>query len=254
MSYQPEFLETRAVIKHGQYAVIPPETRKKNVIPGFKDVDFYILASPKLGAKSTFYTATVMPGGKTTQPYQQEGIEVFLYVHQCKAALDVKVGSQTCALTQGGYAFVPEGTPFEFINNTEEAITIFLYRKRYERIAGHEAEIVISNIHDVKEIENGVDNVFYRDLLPDHLGFDVSILTLSFEPDGRHSGCETHVQEHCAYVISGQGFYLLGEDWVQVKDEDFIWMGPFTQQGAYATGRTRFTYIYSKECNREEAL
>lgn len=255
MGYPKGFLETRAIIKHGQYAVIPPETRKKNVIPGFEGVEFSILASPKLGAKSTFYTAVVRPGGKTVEPYTQSGIEVFLYVHESIGSLEVTVGGLKHYLEQGGFIFVPEGIGLEFSNETSNDIRIFLYRKRYERIAGHEAEIVVSNIHSIAEIENdGVDNVFYRDLLPEHLGFDVSMLTLSFDPDGCHSGVETHVQEHCAYVLEGQGFYLLGEDWVQVKSEDFLWMGPFTQQGAYTTGRGRFTYLYSKECNREEEL
>jgi len=54
--------------------------------------------------------------------------------------------------------------------------------------------------------------------------------------------------------MQGQGIYLLGDEWVQVKKEDFIWFGPFMQQAVYTTGRERLTYIYSKDCNRDVIL
>jgi len=52
-------------------------------------------------------------------------------------------------------------------------------------------------------------------------------------------------------LLGGQGLYLLGEDWLHVKKEDFIWFGPFTQQAAYTTGREPLWYIYSKDMNRD---
>ena len=81
-----------------------------------------------------------------------------------------------------------------------------------------------------------MENVFLQDFLPYDLAFDMNMHILKFMPDGCHPFCETHVQEHGAYVLGGQGMYLLGEDWVQVKKEDFIWFGPFCQQATYATG------------------
>ncbi|MEK6193904.1 MAG: (S)-ureidoglycine aminohydrolase, partial [Deltaproteobacteria bacterium] len=56
------------------------------------------------------------------------------------------------------------------------------------------------------------------------------------------------------YVLGGQGMYLLGEGWLQLKKEDFIWFGPFTQQGTYTTGREPFWYIYSKDMNRDAEI
>jgi (S)-ureidoglycine aminohydrolase len=44
---------------------------------------------------------------------------------------------------------------------------------------------------------------------------------------------------------------LLGEEWLSVQKEDFIWFGPFTQQAAYTTGREPLWYIYSKDMNRD---
>ena len=96
-----------------------------------------------------------------------------------------------------------------------------------------------------------MENVFLQDFLPYDLAFDMNMHILKFMPDGCHPFVETHVQEHGAYVLGGQGIYLLGEDWVQIKKEDFIWFGPFCQQATYTTGREPFYYIYSKDMNRD---
>lgn len=97
-------------------------------------------------------------------------------------------------------------------------------------------------------------NVFIQDLLPTDLGFDMNFHILSFEPAGCHPFIETHVQEHGAYMLSGQGVYILGDDYVQVQKEDFVWFGPFVQQAVYATGRERLSYIYSKDFNRDAEI
>ena len=96
-----------------------------------------------------------------------------------------------------------------------------------------------------------MDNVFLRDLLPNDLEFYMNMHTPKFMNDGCHPFVETHVQEHGAYLLGGQGLYLLGEEWLPVQKEDFIWFGPFTQQAAYTTGREPLWYIYSKDMNRD---
>ncbi len=50
MAYPEGLLKTRAVIRPGEYAVIPPEGRVRNVIPGIEGCTMSIIASPKLGA------------------------------------------------------------------------------------------------------------------------------------------------------------------------------------------------------------
>ena len=74
---------------------------------------------------------------------------------------------------------------------------------------------------DTNKIEENIydemDNVFLRDLLPNDLEFDMNMHTLKFMPDGCHPYVETHVQEHGAYLLGGQGLYLLGEEWLSVQ-------------------------------------
>ena len=97
--------------------------------------------------------------------------------------------------------------------------------------------------------------VLIKDFLPtDDLAFDMNMHILSFEPGASHAFVETHVQEHGAYVLSGEGMYLLDETWMGIKKNDFIWMGAYCAQAAYGVGRETFSYVYSKDCNRDVPL
>ena len=82
--------------------------------------------------------------------------------------------------------------------------------------------------------------------------FDMNMHILSFAPGGCHPFVETHVQEHRRVPqTKGEGLYLLNDDWVPVKAEDFIWMGAYCKQCCYGVGLTRLSYIYSKDCHRD---
>lgn len=256
MPYPEGFLETRAVIKPGSYAVIPPEGRVINSIPGFEGCRLTIICSPKIGASFVQYVGAVEPGGKTTAPFVADpGIETFLYVIDGEGALRVSVGGQTETLKAGGYAFAPPADGIEFENASGKPVRILLYKQRFVPLGDLKPWRIFNNINDVKEvIYDGMENVLLRDLLPYEPAFDMNMHTLKFLAAGCHPFCETHVQEHGAYVLGGQGIYLLGEDWVQIKKEDFIWFGPFCQQATYATGREPYWYIYSKDMNRDAEI
>lgn len=62
-----------------------------------------------------------------------------------------------------------------------------------------------------------MEDVILLDFLPKELGFDMNMHILSFEPGASHGYIETHVQEHGAYILSGQGVYNLDNNWVPVK-------------------------------------
>ncbi len=256
MPYPQGFLETRAVIKHGQYTVIPPEGRVINSIPGFEGCKLTIIASPKHGASFVQYVGTVEPGGKTTTPFIDDpDVESFLYVMDGGGSLTVTVKDQTEELTAGGYVFAPPEDSISFENTSSDSVRILLYKQRFVPLGDLKPWIVFGDINKIEEvIYDGMENVFLRDLLPNDMAFDMNMHTLKFLPDGCHPFVETHVQEHGAYVLGGQGMYLLGEDWLQLKKEDFVWFGPFTQQGTYATGREPFWYIYSKDMNRDAVI
>jgi len=77
---------------------------------------------------------------------------------------------------------------------------------------------------------------------------------LTFDPAGSHPFIETHVQQHGAYLMSGEGVYNLDNKWIPVKKDDYIFMAPYCLQATYAVGREPMAYLYSKDCNRDEDL
>jgi len=256
MGYPKGFLESRAIIKPGSYAVIPPEGRVINSVPGFEGCRITILMSPKVGASFVQYIGEVDPKGRTTAPFVAEkGVETFIFVMDGRGELRVTVGGQTETLTPGGYAYAPPEDGIEFENASGEPVRILLYKQRYVPLGNLKPWKVFGHLNAIDEnIYDNMENVFLRDLLPNDLAFDMNMHTLKFLPDGCHPFVETHVQEHGAYLLGGQGMYLLGEDWIQVKKEDFIWFGPFCQQAAYTTGREPLLYIYSKDMNRDAEI
>jgi (S)-ureidoglycine aminohydrolase len=254
MGYPKEFLSTRAVVKLGSYAVIPPTGLVNNVIPGIANCIISIVASPKMGASFVQYVITAGPGGGTTKKFgSEQGIETFIYCINGKGT--ITVGGEQKELVSGGYAYSPEGIGIEFTNTSDNSMKLLLYKQRYIPIEDHSSRIIFGNTNDIPYMDyDEMTNVHIKDLLPIELGFDMNMHILSFDPGGCHPFVETHVQEHGAYILSGEGVYLLDGEWRPVKKEDFIWFGPYVSQGSYGVGRESFTYIYSKDCNRDVQL
>ncbi len=127
------------------------------------------------------------------------------------------------------------------------------YKRRYVPVEGHAPWLVSGNASELERIHyEGMDDVILLDFLPKELGFDMNMHILSFAPGASHGYIETHVQEHGAYILSGQGVYNLDNNWIPVKKGDYIFMGAYSLQAGYGVGRGEaFSYIYSKDCNRD---
>jgi len=252
MSYPGDILNTRAVIKHGNYALIPPTGLVNNVVPGIENCRISIVASPKLGANFVQYIVEAQPKiGRSTIPFAAEdGVEGFIYCISGKG--EITIGERKEALGAGVYAYAPPGIGISFSNSSKNPLCFILYKQRYVSLKGQEPRIVFG---DASKMEyrnyDGMENALIKDLLPTDLGFDMNFHILSFLPGGSHPFIETHVQEHGAYILSGEGAYYLGGEWRMIKEGDFVWFGPFTTQGTYGVGRVPFTYVYSKDCNRD---
>ncbi len=74
---------------------------------------------------------------------------------------------------------------------------------------------------------------------------------LSFAPGAHFPDVETHINEHGLVMLEGQGMYLLDQDWHEVWQGDFIWMGPYCPQLFYPTGWTPSAYLLYKDVNRD---
>lgn len=254
MGYPKDLLSTRAVVKPGLWAVIPEDGLVNNVIPNITGCKTSIVASPKMGASFVQYVVEAKKGGKTTTPFaKEENIESFLYVAEGAAA--VVVEGKTYEFGAGGYAYAPAGEGISFEVTSEEA-KLLLYKQVYIPYQDLKPYVVTGNINEVEyRIYDDMENVFVKDFLPtDNLAFDMNMHILSFAPGGCHPFVETHVQEHGAYILSGEGMYLMDDTWLGIKKNDFMWFGPYCPQCAYGVGTEPFAYIYSKDCNRDVTL
>ena len=253
MGYPKDILSSRAVVKHGSYAVIPPEGRVNNVVPGIEGCRLSIVASPKMGASFVQYVIEAENNSGTSKPFGAEPeIESFLYIIEGEAK--ISAGGESWEGNAGVYLYSPAGMGLEFRCSGDKT-RLLLYKQRYVPLEGHKARVVYGNVNDIpfREYDN-MENVFIKDLLPLEIGFDMNMHILSFAPGGCHPFVETHVQEHGAYILSGEGCYLLDNEWRMIKQEDFVWFGPFVTQAAYGVGRGSFTYIYSKDCHRDAVI
>lgn len=254
MGYPLDILSTRAKVKKGLYAVIPKDGLVNNVIPGIENCRVSIVASPKMGAGFVQYVIHGGAGAKTTQTFgTQSNVETFLFCASGKC--EAVVAGQKYDISDGGYVYAPAGVGIDFAGTSEGPVELLLYKQIYIPTEFGQPRVYAGNINQIEyRIYDDMENVYIKDLLPTEIGFDMNMHILAFEPGGCHSFVETHVQEHGAYVLSGEGMYLLDEEWMPVKKDDFLWMGAYVAQAAYGVGRELFSYIYSKDCNRDVEL
>lgn len=254
MGYRTDLLSSRAIIKHGSFALIPPEGLVNNVIPHFEKCIISVVASPKLGASFVEYIVEMETGGKNTRGFGGNGIETFVYL--IEGNLNVIVDGTKYELTEGGYVYAPPSLSMILENNSSTSAKFVLYKQRYIPVEGiGEPWVVSNNINNLESIfYSDMIDVTLIDLLPTDISFDMNFHILTFQPGGSHPFIETHVQEHGAYLLSGEGVYNLDNDWIPVKKGDFIWMGPFVHQATYAVGKEPLSYVYSKDCNRDPEI
>lgn len=253
MGYPKDLLSSRAVIKHGSFAIIPPEGLVNNVIPNFEKCTISIVASPKLGASFVQYLVDMESEGKTTNGFGGNGIESFIFVRE--GEIKVAIDNDEYELTSGGYVYCPPTKKMNLSNTSKKSAKFLLYKQTYQPLEDHKPWVVVGNINELQEkIYDDMENVTIIDLLPCDLAFDMNMHILTFKPSGCHPFVETHVQEHGAYIMKGEGVYYLDDKWTPVKKGDYIWFGPYVPQAVYCVGREELSYIYSKDCNRDVEL
>ena len=254
IGYRKDLLSNRSIVKRGNYAVLEPDGLVKNVIYGFENCDITILASPKLGASFVDYLVNINPEGKNEIGFGYEGVETLFYL--LAGSLVIEVAGKKQELVTGGYVYCPPGVKLYFWNKSEKPAKAFMYKRNYCKLENLEPYVVVGNTENLEWVEyEGMQDVLIKDFLPKDLAFDCNFHILSFKPGASHGYLETHVQEHGAYCLSGQGMYNLDNEWIPVKKGDYIFMGAYCLQACYAVGREEnFAYVYSKDCNRDAEL
>lgn len=237
------------------YAFFPPEGVLNSRLPAYDRTDVRFLAAPVLGARFAQFTLDIAPGGGAIKPVSEPGVSHFYYGLSGEAVIRVD-GHPDHALPRGGYAFVSPGTGFSIRNESGAPARVLGLRKRYQPIDLPPPPVILSSIAEVPRTNwTGLEGRAFQHLLPfGDLRFDFEMNLMSFAPGTFFPAVETHIMEHGLYMMAGQGLYLLGEEWHEIWEDDFIWMGAYVPQQFYPTGPDEAQYLLYKDMNRDVAV
>lgn len=229
-----------------RYALMPLEGFPYSRIPSWNDAQVRVLSSPPLSKFAQYLID--LPAGKRGKFEGQDGIETFFYVLSGRGSIGQS------EIRAGSFGLLPPGESAAFA--ADEALSLIVLQKRYQAAPGiqpfsklisHESNVASTPWADTDKIQLQL-------LIPDELQYDLAMNIFTFAPGFGLPIVETHVMEHGLLFLQGKGVYKLGDEWMEVEKDDFIWMGPYCPQSFYATGETPSRYIYYKDVNREIVL
>jgi (S)-ureidoglycine aminohydrolase len=230
-----------------RWALMPLEGYPFSRLPTWPDAQVRVLASPALGAG--FVQMLIdLPAGKGGKFVADETTETFYFVMSGTGV----AGKQP--LAAGSFGLVPPGR--SFATTAETSLQLLVLRKTYEPAPGIEpfAELHGREQDVPKNLWADNPHSLLQTLIPDEFGYDLAMNIFTFSPGFGLPIVETHVMEHGLYFLQGKGVYYLGDEWMEVEKDDFIWMGPYCPQSFYATGPTPSRYLYYKNVNRDVPL
>ncbi|MEM6394150.1 MAG: (S)-ureidoglycine aminohydrolase [Planctomycetota bacterium] len=231
-----------------QYAVMPLEGFPPSRLPGFPDAETYVLASPAIGADFVQFLIDLPAGSAGSFPADSE-LQTFHYVLDGTGQYNA-----TQSLNPGAFGLTTPGNTCKL--EAETPLRVLLLRKRYEPTADHpDATPLLGHADDVEQTvwADNPDSLL-QTLIPDDPAFDLAMNIFTFSPGHGLPIVETHVMEHGLWFLQGKGLYHLAGEWMEVEQNDFIWMAPFCPQSYYATGPTPTKYLYYKNVNRDFLL
>ncbi|MFT3787980.1 MAG: (S)-ureidoglycine aminohydrolase [Tepidisphaeraceae bacterium] len=235
-----------------RWALMPLEGYPNSRLPTWPDAAVRVLASPRLGAG--FVQMLIdLPAGKHGDFVPDPEIETFHYVLEGEGEFLNGYGIER-RLTPGSFGLTPPTRGVSITASTP--MKILVLRKRYEPAHGFEQGVAHYGHESQVKNENWDNNPnsLLQLLIPDDLKFDIAMNIFTFTPGFGLPIVETHVMEHGLYFLQGKGVYYLEDTWMEVEQDDFIWMGPYCPQSFYATGPTPARYLYYKNVNREIGL
>jgi len=250
MRAQHQLLHSRARVRP-RHALFPLEGYPLSRLPHWPGVEARVLASPALGAAFVEYLIDPRKG-QGGSACADGRVETFYFV--VAGAVDLTVDGKRQPLAAGGYALVPP-TSDHSLTATADSRLIML-RKAYEPLAGVAAPGLL--VGDAAKVPGtvylGDEGARLQTLVPDELPYDMAMNIFTFEPGHSLPYVETHVMEHGLWFLQGKGLYYLDDSWMEVEQDDFIWMGPYVPQSFYATGPVPSKYLYYKNVNRDLPL
>ncbi len=231
--------ETRSSRKH-DHLLQTPDTFIRAVLPGMQRSTAVVHCGPASGAAFTQYTAEMQSGGRLGMTSGER----FLYV------LEGRITTEEQTLAPGGYGFIPQGKEHSVEAMAESRVIVI--EKRYGSLPGVPAPAFFAGRESELQAKPlaGDGDLLVRALIPDDMGHDFAVNTLTYQPGASLPLVELHVMEHGLLMLEGSGIYRLGDSWYPVIAGDFIWMAPYCPQWFGALGKAPAKYILYKDWNR----
>jgi (S)-ureidoglycine aminohydrolase len=241
----------RAVYKHHEYIIVPPENRCSNPHLNLHHADEQILVTPKQGAGYQMSVFLIQPGGGTTAPMRLV-LETFLFV--VEGGMDVGLNGDTTQLTEGGYGWIPPGQAVELLAHGPGLSRVLWFQRPYQPLPGVDSpQAFFGQEQDVPAVPE-VDINPEKQLIPyGDPGFDMAFNLIVVPPGAFYGLVEQHAWEHAMYMLEGEGFLGLNGQLYPVKTDDFIYIAPYIPEWfcAYGLQDKPVRFLLHWDCNRE---
>jgi len=239
----------RGIVKPGQYVILPNAQRVFSVLPQFNaGVKAKILATPNIGARFVEHELFVGTNGATHQPIQED-LEQFYFL--LEGDVELALEGKSYKLRQGSFCWLPPNLPYQLINKNEKTCRMLWIRRKFELVEHLGIpDPIVAHESDVKA--EPTDTYMEQHLTPyEDPRFDMGINIQVFDPGVYFTFVESHIMEHGLYMLYGRGIYWLNNDFIEVQQDDFIYMAPFCPQFFYSTGWGKSGYLLYKDVNRD---
>ncbi|MER3554624.1 MAG: (S)-ureidoglycine aminohydrolase [Meiothermus sp.] len=231
---------------HPDHALLTPDTFVRVPLPGWTDTACIVHVSPEMGARFKMYTAEMATGGVgETAPMS---VQRFAYV--LGGAVELEASGKHYALGPDGYAYLPPDVPHRFSAGSDSRLLVI--DKPYHPLIGADLpDVIVGSEPGLPSTPlMGDEALQVRQMLPDHLSFDMAVNTMAYAPGAHLPFVETHVMEHGLLMLEGGGVYRLADAWYPVQAGDVIWMASYCPQWFGALGKTQAKYLIYKDVNR----
>lgn len=239
----------RAIIKPGQYAILPHAQRVTAILPQFNaGVLAKVMAAPPMGARFVEHELLIEPQGATAEPVNED-LEQFFYV--LEGGVEFELDGKAHKLEKGSFCWLPPQRPYQLVNKGDALCRMLWIRRKYEVVERLGIpDPIVSHESEVKA--EPVDTYMEQHLTPyEDPRFDMGINIQTFDPGVYFTFVESHIMEHGLYMLNGRGIYWLNQDYMEVQQDDFVYMAPFCPQFYYSTGWDKSAYLLYKDVNRD---
>jgi (S)-ureidoglycine aminohydrolase len=244
----------RCVLAQAQYLVLPKVNRCAIGLPPFTAAKMGVLATPRIGAQFVASEIMFQSGGGTARPIEAE-LEHFLYV--LEGELRLTTDAEVHPLAPGSYAWLPPRQAFELACDGSGG-RLFWFERRYTPAEGYTLPaLTLGNEQGVPARREG-DIVEEQRFLPRDPAFDVAFNVIHCDAGGYYGLVECHAWEHAMYMLEGEGVLWLNGAPHPVKQDDFVYIGPYCPEFFSAQGlqgqRARFLLYWDAHRHYDREL